>query len=304
MSNALSPSSPGRVWRDYFELCKPRVVALMLITVLIGMGMATDAVPPLDAALGGVFGIALCAAAAAVVNHVLDRRIDVRMARTRNRPVAQGRISAARASVFAAVLGTTGTAILWLLTNPVTTALTFASLLGYAVVYTAFLKRATAQNIVIGGLAGAMPPLLGWTAITGSVDPDALLLVLIIFVWTPPHFWALALHRIDDYAKAELPMLPVVHGEAYTRVQILLYSMLLFAVSLLPFATGLSGPLYLLGAVMLGIGFLYWTVQLWRNVDARAAIRTFHYSNIYLATLFSAMLIDRHLQLDIGLPLS
>ena len=301
MPTAASQRLAGLPWRDYLELCKPRVVVLMLVTALIGMAMATEAMPPLAAVLGGGVGIALCASGAAAINHVLDRRIDARMARTRNRPLVQGRIATGRAVAFAVAISVGGAATLAVWTNLLTTALTVGSLLGYALVYTAFLKRATAQNIVIGGLAGATPPLLGWSAVTGSIDPDALLLVLIIFVWTPPHFWSLALHRLDDYAAAEVPMLPVVHGAAYTRSQILLYSMLLFAISLTPFATGLSGPLYLLGALALGLGFLYWAVRLWRNADERTAIRTFHYSNIYLASLFSAMLVDHHLQLAIPL---
>ncbi len=297
MSNAIANNAPAShsSWQDYWELCKPRVVALMLITVLIGMGMASDAVPPLHVLLGGTLGIALCAAGAAALNHVLDRRIDTRMARTHNRPVAQGRIGAGRATAFAMALSVAGAGTLLVWTNPITAALTLGSLIGYALIYTVLLKRATAQNIVIGGLAGATPPLLGWTAVTGEIHPHALLLVLIIFVWTPPHFWSLALHRLDDYAAAKLPMLPVVHGEAYTRSQIMLYTLLLFAASLTPFAAGLSGPIYLLGAVILGLGFLYWAFQLWRQQrHERAAIRTFHYSNIYLAALFSAMLLDHY----------
>lgn len=287
-------SSPAH-WRDYYELCKPNVVLLMLLTSVIGMFMATPGMVPLDVLLFGNLGIALCAASAAAVNHLVDRRIDLVMARTHNRPIAQGRVDSRHASLFALVLGVAGMAILITQINQLTAWLTLASLLGYAVVYTLFLKRATPQNIVIGGLAGAAPPLLGWTAVTNSVDGHALLLVLIIFAWTPPHFWALAIARRDDYAKADIPMLPVTHGIEYTKLHTLLYTFILLAVSLLPFATGMSGPLYLAGAVALGLGFLYWAIVMMIGRNPNAPMETFRYSIIYLMALFVVMLVDHYL---------
>ncbi|GIX31678.1 MAG: protoheme IX farnesyltransferase 1 [Porticoccaceae bacterium] len=281
-------------WRDYLELTKPRVVALMLLTTLVGMFLAVPGMVPLDILFFGNLGIALCAGAAAAVNHLVDRHIDARMARTRNRPVATGRIPASRVLAFAALLGGAGMAILFAFVNPLTAWLTAASLVGYAVIYTLFLKHATPQNIVIGGLAGAAPPLLGWTAVTGEIHPYALLLVLIIFAWTPPHFWALAIHRQEEYARAGVPMLPVTHGDRFTRLQILLYTLLLCAVSLLPFATGMFGWIYLAGAVALGGGFLYWAVVLYRGRRADAGLETFRYSIIYLMALFLAMLADHY----------
>ncbi|MGB5323958.1 MAG: heme o synthase, partial [Pseudomonadales bacterium] len=245
-------------WRDYLELCKPNVVALMILTTLVGMFLATDGMVPLVVLLAGNAGIALCACSAAVINHVVDKRIDLLMQRTRNRPVAKGRVGDAQALLFSASLGAVGMGLLFAFVNALTAWLTFAALIGYAVIYTCLLKRATPQNIVIGGLAGAAPPLLGWTAVTGEVHGHALLLVLIIFAWTPPHFWALAVARREDYAKADIPMLPVTHGDRYTRLHILLYTIIMFVVTLLPFVTRMFGPLYLLGAVILGIGFLYW----------------------------------------------
>src|SRR5262245_26697975 len=229
-------------WRDYLELCKPRVVALMMVTAVIGMMLATPGLVPWTALVFGNLGIALCAASAAAVNHIVDQRIDAQMARTRNRPIVRGRVGAGAAIAFAAAIGVLGMGVLILLVNPLTAWLTLASLIGYAFVYTFWLKRATPQNIVIGGLAGAAPPLLGWTAVTGELHGHALLLVLIIFAWTPPHFWALAIHRRDEYAKVDIPMLPVTHGVKHTALHILLYTLMLFAVSLLPFATGMSGP--------------------------------------------------------------
>jgi protoheme IX farnesyltransferase len=250
---------------------------------------------PLDVLVLGNLGIALCAAAAAAINHLVDRHIDRKMARTLNRPVAQGRVAPVQVVGFAALLGGLGMAILLLWINALTAWLTLASLLGYAVVYTLFLKRATPQNIVIGGLAGAAPPLLGWTAVTGAVHSHALLLVLIIFAWTPPHFWALALHRKDDYAKADIPMLPVTHGDRYTKLHILLYTILMLVVTLLPYLTGMSGWLYLLGALVLGAGFLYWAIRLYLDSDAALGMTTFKYSIIYLLALFAIMLVDHQL---------
>ena len=284
--------APG--WRDYLELCKPNVVLVMIVTAVIGMFMAVPGMVPLDVLVLGNLGIALCAAAAAAINHLVDRHIDRKMARTLNRPVAQGRVAPVQVVGFAALLGGLGMAILLLWINALTAWLTLASLLGYAVVYTLFLKRATPQNIVIGGLAGAAPPLLGWTAVTGAVHSHALLLVLIIFAWTPPHFWALALHRKDDYAKADIPMLPVTHGIAFTKLQILLYTMLLLAVTLLPFVIHMSGVIYLAGALALGIGFLRYAVALYRSDSDGLAMKTFGYSIFYLSLLFAFLLADHY----------
>lgn len=282
-------------WRDYLELTKPKVVALMLITALVGMFLATPGAVPWRVLLLGNLGIGLCAGAAAAVNHVVDRRIDALMARTRLRPVVAGRVSPTAALLFALLLALAGQALLLAFTNVLTAWLTLASLLGYAVLYTGFLKRATPQNIVIGGLAGAAPPLLGWTAVSGRLDPQALLLVLIIFAWTPPHFWALAIHRKADYAKAAIPMLPVTHGERYTKLHILLYTLILFAVSLLPFVVHMSGPLYLAGALALGARFLDWAWALYRGRREGAALRTFKYSISYLFALFIVLLADHYL---------
>lgn len=282
-------------WRDYLELCKPRVVALMILTSVIGMLLAQPAMVPLDILLLGNLGIALCAGSAAAVNHLVDRRIDQKMLRTFNRPVATGRVAPLPAALFALLVGLAGMAILLIFINPLTAWLTLASLLGYAVIYTLFLKRATPQNIVIGGLAGAAPPLLGWTAVTGEIGGHGLLLVLIIFAWTPPHFWALAVHRKDEYAQADIPMLPVTHGERYTKIHILLYTVILFAVSLLPYATGMLNWLYLLGAVVLGAGFLYWSVRLLLSEGGALGMDTFKYSIIYLMALFVVMLVDHYL---------
>ncbi|HEY3697988.1 MAG TPA: heme o synthase [Spongiibacteraceae bacterium] len=290
--NALAAPA---AWHDYYELCKPRVVLLMLLTSIIGMFMATPGMVPWQILLFGNLGIALCAGSAAAVNHLVDRRIDLIMARTHDRPIAQGRIDTTHAILFALILGALGMAILITQVNQLTAWLTLASLLGYAVVYTLWLKRATPQNIVIGGLAGAAPPLLGWTAVTNSIDGHGLLLVLIIFAWTPPHFWSLAVHRRDEYAKADIPMLPVTHGIRYTKLHTLLYTLILFAVTLMPFATRMSGPLYLLGAVVLGVGFLYWAVAMLIGKNPNAAMQTFRYSIIYLIALFIIMLADHYI---------
>ncbi len=282
-------------WRDYKELTKPNVVLLMILTAAIGMFMAVPGMVPLQILVLGNLGIALCAGSAATVNHLVDQRIDRRMSRTHKRPVAQGRVKPLQAAVFAAVIGTLGMAILLIWVNALTAWLTFASLLGYAVIYTMFLKRATPQNIVIGGLAGAAPPLLGWTAVTGEVGGHGLLLALIIFAWTPPHFWALAIHRREEYAAVDIPMLPVTHGVAFTKLHILLYTVIMFLITLLPFVTRMSGPLYLLGAVVLGGGFLYWAIELLRDKNPNAPMETFRYSIIYLMALFIVMLIDHYL---------
>lgn len=281
-------------WRDYLELTKPKVVALMMITAVIGMLLATDGAVPWHVLVLGNLGIALCAGSAAAINHVVDRRIDVHMARTRRRPLAQGRVHPLNALLFALVLGVAGMFILLQWINAITAWLTLGSLLGYAVIYTSYLKRATPQNIVIGGLAGAAPPLLGWTAVTGQVDAQALLLVLIIFAWTPPHFWALAIHRKAEYAKVDIPMLPVTHGESYTKLHILLYTFILLAVSLLPYVIHMSGMLYLLVALGLGLRFIDWAWALLRDSRPHAAIKTFKFSLWYLLWLFVALLADHY----------
>ena len=281
-------------WRDYLELCKPNVVALMLLTSLIGMLLATDQTIPITVLIFGNLGIALCAGSAAAVNHIVDRHVDDKMARTLNRPLAQGRLKTENAVIFALITGMLGMAILLVFTNVLTAWLTLASLVGYAFVYTMFLKRATPQNIVIGGLAGAAPPLLGWTAVTGEVHHNALLLVLIIFAWTPPHFWALAVHRKDEYAKAKIPMLPVTHGEYYTKINILLYTLLLIVVTTMPYLTGMFGWLYLVSSLLLGLGFLYWAIVMLRSKGGNSGMKTFQYSIVYLMVLFAVMLVDHY----------
>ena len=298
MATLLSERSAQASWRDYLELTKPKVVLLMLITSLVGMFLATRAGVPWTVLLFGNLGIALCAGGAAAVNHVVDRQIDSVMARTHKRPLAEGRVSLAAALTFAFILGVSGLALLLTFTNALAAWLTLASLIGYAVIYTGFLKRATPQNIVIGGLAGAAPPLLGWVAVTGQVTAEPLLLVLIIFAWTPPHFWALAIHRKDEYAKVNVPMLPVTHGVHYTKVHILLYTVVLLAVSFMPFAIHMSGPLYLAAAAVLGARFLYWAIALYRDSRPHAAIKTFKFSIWYLFALFIALLVDHYLLLD------
>ncbi|TDT44109.1 protoheme IX farnesyltransferase [Halospina denitrificans] len=295
MSNETSTASMAQrpiTWRDYFELTKPKVVALMLLTVVIGMLVAEPGLPGLGVVFFGNLGIALLSGSAAVINHVVDHEVDQRMARTRRRPVATGRVSTPDALGFSVSLGLAGMIVLIWQVNMLTAWLTLASLVGYAVIYTLFLKRATPQNIVIGGLAGAMPPLLGWTAVTGTVDPNALLLVLIIFAWTPPHFWALAIHRKEEYAQTDIPMLPVTHGNRFTELHILLYTLMMIAASLMPVATGMSGMIYLVGATLLGLRFLQYSVRLWRGDDRRVALATFKYSITYLMLLFVFLLVD------------
>ncbi|BFM19019.1 heme o synthase [Gilvimarinus japonicus] len=289
-SAAQSPS-----WRDYYELTKPRVVMLMILTSVIGMLLAVPGMVPLDVLIIGNLGIALCAGSAAAVNHLVDRGIDQKMARTYNRPVAKGRVEPMQAALFALVIGAIGMALLLVFINTLTAVLTLVSLLGYAVVYTLFLKRATPQNIVIGGIAGAAPPLLGWTAVTGTLDGHGLLLVLIIFAWTPPHFWALAVHRKDEYAKADIPMLPVTHGEQYTKLHILLYTIIMVLVTVLPFVTGMMNWLYLVGALVLGAGFIYWSLMMLFSKREGVGMDTFKYSIVYLMALFVVMLLDHYL---------
>ena len=299
MATLLGTQQEHASWRDYLELTKPRVVVLMLITSLVGMFLATRAGVAWPVLVFGNLGIGLCAGAAAAVNHVVDRRIDSIMARTHKRPVTAGRLSPAAALAFALLLAVTGMALLLTFTNVLAAWLTLASLLGYAVLYTGFLKRATPQNIVIGGLAGAAPPLLGWVAVTGHISAEPLLLVLIIFAWTPPHFWALAIHRKEEYAKADIPMLPVTHGEHYTKVHILLYTCMMFAVTLLPYAIQMSGWLYLVCALGLGLRFFHWAIVLYRDSQPHAAINTFKYSIWYLFLLFIALLVDHYLLLSL-----
>jgi protoheme IX farnesyltransferase len=299
MATALRAHSESASWRDYLELTKPRVVLLMLITSLVGMFLATRAGVPWAVLVFGNLGIGLCAGAAAAVNHVVDRRIDSIMARTHKRPVTAGRLSVPAALGFALLLAVAGMALLLSFTNELAAWLTLASLLGYAVLYTGFLKRATPQNIVIGGLAGAAPPLLGWVAVTGHISAEPLLLVLIIFAWTPPHFWALAIHRKEEYAKADIPMLPVTHGEHYTKVHILLYTAVMLAVTLMPYAIHMSGPLYLAAALVLGGRFMFWAWVLYRDSRPHAAINTFKYSIWYLFLLFIALLADHYLLLNL-----
>lgn len=293
-------TSERAVWEDYLELTKPRVVALMIITALIGNCMAVTGWVPWEPLVLGNLGIALCAGAAAAINHVVDERIDQQMDRTQGRPVAQGRITQTKAIVFAAVLSLLGIGILVIWVNTITAVLSVASLIGYAFIYTMFLKRATPQNIVIGGLAGAAPPLLGWTAVTGEIHGHALLLVLIIFAWTPPHFWALAIHRREEYARVGIPMLPVTHGVGFTALHILLYTILMVLITVLPFVTGMSDWLYLACALILGAIFLYWSIEIIRDRNKQAPMETFKYSITYLCVLFIAMLADHWI---LGAPL-
>lgn len=292
-SDATTPAGP--IWKDYLEMTKPNVVALMILTSVIGMLLSVPGMVPWDVLIIGNVGIALCAGSAAVVNHLVDRRVDQFMARTHNRPLAKGRIEPINAALFAIILGLAGMALLMFYINALTAWLTLASLVGYAFIYTLYLKRATPQNIVIGGVAGAAPPLLGWTAVTGEVSGHALLLVLIIFAWTPPHFWALAVHRKDEYAKVNIPMLPVTHGTKFTNLNIFLYTLIMFAVTLLPYATRMLNWLYLLGAIVLGIGFLYWACVMLFTDRKSAGKDTFKYSIVYLMALFVIMLLDHYL---------
>ncbi len=289
---------PQMSWRDLAALCKIKVVALIVFTAVVGMFLATPGAVPLGVLVFGTLGIGLMAASAAAINHLVDRRIDAEMARTRNRPLPTGHVNPRQCLAFAMAIGTLGMVMLYLFVNPLTAWLTLFALVGYAVIYTLYLKRATPQNIVIGGAAGAAPPVLGWTAVTGTLDPHALLLFLIIFVWTPPHFWALAIHRRNEYAAVDVPMLPVTHGVDFTRLQVLLYTVLLVAVSVLPFVTRMSGWLYLAGALGLGAGFLRHALRLMR--DDAAAMPMFGYSIIYLMGIFAFLLADHHLPRLLG----
>ena len=288
-------------WRDYFELTKPRVVMLIVFTAIVGMLLAVPDLPPLSALLFGTIGIGVAASSAAVVNHVLDARIDVHMARTRGRPIPQGKLSERQALAFAAILCVVSMLTLWFLVNALTALLTFASLIGYAIIYTVYLKRATPQNIVIGGAAGAAPPVLGWTAVTGEIHGDALILFLIIFIWTPPHFWALAIARKDDYQRAGIPMLPVTHGSEFTRLYILMYTILLVLITILPYLSGMSGLIYLVTALGLGAAFLWFAIRLASDEGLELPMRLFRFSINYLTVLFVALLVDHYFFIRIAL---
>ncbi len=294
------PSLTLNSWSQFYSLTKPKVVYLIVFTAMVGMLLAADGAPPLDIFVFGLLGIGLAAASGAAINHVVDEHIDRIMERTRNRPLVSGGVDQKSALIFALSIGALGIGLLVLFVNLLTALLTFISLVGYALIYTMYLKRATPQNIVLGGAAGAAPPLLGWTAVTGSVDTEALLLFLIIFVWTPPHFWALAIRRREEYARADIPMLPVTHGVDFTKMQILLYTILLFVVTMMPFIVQMSGLIYLSGAVALGVGFLYYAIRLYRDEQPNViAMKTFGYSIFYLSWLFAFLLVDHYARIFI-----
>lgn len=287
----------SKTFYQYLELCKPRVVTLIVFTAVVGMFLAVPGWPPLVALLTGTLGIGLAASSAAAINHLLDHRIDAKMARTKRRPLASGKLTERNVLIFALSLGLLAMTVLISWVNLLTAALTFLSLIGYAIVYTVWLKRATPQNIVIGGAAGAAPPVLGWTAVTGSLDPQALLLFLIIFVWTPPHFWALAIYRKAEYALVDIPMLPVTHGTAFTRLQILLYTILLVIVTTLPYLTRMSGVVYLAGVSVLNLGFLWYAMRMMISKDILLPMHTFAFSITYLMVLFIFLLVDHYVHL-------
>ncbi|GLX80754.1 heme o synthase [Thalassotalea eurytherma] len=282
-------------WRDYYELTKPRVVALLVLTALVGMCLSTPGIIPWQLLIPAMLGIGLISSAAAAINHIVDERIDAIMARTHKRPLPNGKVSQPNAILFASTLALIGFVMLYSLVNPLTAWLTLSGLVGYSFIYTMYLKRATPQNITIGGLAGAIPPLLGWTAMTNEIHANALLLVLLIFTWTPPHFWALAIHRKDDYAKVNIPMLPVTHGVTFTKTQILLYTVLLFVVGLIPYLVGMSNWLYLIGAIVLNLVFFAYAWKLKFNADENTAMDTFKFSIIHLMLLFIVLLADHYL---------
>ena len=292
VTNAIAVS-----WQDYIALCKLKVVSLIIFTAVVGMFLATPGMVPWDALIYGTIGIGLAACSAAAINHIVDHKIDSVMARTNRRPLPKGKVSLLNAIIFAWFLGTISMAILAFLVNPLTAGLTALSLIGYGFIYSMYLKRATPQNIVIGGIFGAAPPLFGWTAVTGTLDPNSLLLFLIIFAWTPPHFWALAIYRRDEYSKVNIPMLPVTHGVEFTRLHILLYTIILFIVTLLPYLVGMSGVFYLVGAILLGAGFLYYAIRMQFDHEDRLAMRTFSFSIIYLMSMFTVLLIDHYIPL-------
>lgn len=286
-----------RLWCDYYTLCKPKVVALIVFTAIVGMFLSVPGMVPWQPLIFGTLGIGLAAASAAAINQIVDQKIDAEMQRTSKRPLPSGSITNKQALLFSALLGIASMLILVYLVNPLTAGLTLLSLIGYAFIYTMYLKRATPQNIVIGGAAGAAPPVLGWTAVTGHIHPDSLLLFLIIYTWTPPHFWALAIHKREEYAKVNVPMLPVTHGVQFTRLHVLLYTIIMFGVTLLPFATRMSGWLYFIGALILGGIFLYYAIRMQSDRDPRIAIKTFGYSILYLMLLFALLLIDHYIPL-------
>lgn len=285
-------------WKNYLELCKPKVVLLLVFTAIVGMLLAVPGMPPLDLLVYGTLGIGLASSSAAAINHFIDQKADAKMARTHNRPLPTGELNSRNVLIFAAAIGLIAMIILVVFVNTLTAILTFLSLIGYAIIYTIYLKHMTPQNIVIGGAAGAAPPVLGWCAITGEIHPHALLLFLIIFVWTPPHFWALAVAKRKEYANAGIPMLPVTHGAGFTRLQILLYTVLLFIVTLLPYLTGMSSLIYLATAIILGLGFIYYAIKMMRNTDNKTAMKTFFYSITYLMLMFAALLIDHYFPLS------
>jgi heme o synthase len=295
--DSLIATLPQPGWRDFVELTKPKVSLLIVFTAIVGMVLASPGMVPLPALLFGTLGIAMASGSAATLNHILDRRIDKQMARTRRRPLATGRLRASQALVFAGVLCVGSMMVLWLSAGSLCALLTFGSVIGYAVIYTGWLKRATPQNIVIGGAAGAAPPVLGWVAVTHSIDAQALVLFIIIFVWTPPHFWSLAIARREEYAKAGIPMLPVTHGIPYTRLQILLYTGLLILCTLIPAVIGMSGLIYLAAALVLDARFLYLALALYRGVRPDLPIRTFRFSITYLMALFGAFIADHYCKL-------
>lgn len=286
-------------WRQYLELCKPKVVALIIFTAMVGMLLSTPGMVDITTFIFASIGIGLAAASGAAINHWVDQKIDSKMERTQNRPIPTGGLSSNSAITFALLLCATSMLILLVTTNLLTVVLTFICVIVYAVIYTMFLKHATPQNIVWGGAAGAAPPLLGWVAMTGEVTTEAFLLFLIIFIWTPPHFWALAIRRRDDYAKVNVPMLPVTHGIPFTKYQVVLYSMMLFAVSLLPFALHMSGLIYFTGAFFLGIGFIYHAFKLYLCEADKHAMKTFAYSIFYLTALFAFLLVDHYLPITL-----
>ena len=299
MENITSNENPRGSFlatcNSFYELCKPRVVMLLVFTAVIGMFLATPGMVPWEPLVWGTLGIGLAASSAAAINQIVDQKIDTAMGRTKARPLPKGNLTNTQAMTFAVIIGTIAMLILTFLVNGLTAWLTFLSLIGYAVIYTVFLKYATPQNIVIGGAAGAAPPVLGWTAVTGTIDPNSLWLFLIIFTWTPPHFWALAIHRKDEYAKVDVPMLPVTHGVEYTRRQILLYTIIMCAVTLMPFAVRMSGVVYLGGVIILDVIFLYYAIKMQSGKDPSIPMKTFGYSIIYLMLLFALLLIDHYL---------
>lgn len=294
IKTAVAPMLSDSRWRDYYQVCKPKVVALIVFTAVVGMFLSVPGMVPWDKLVFGTIGIALIAASAAAINHLVDQRVDSIMGRTKARPLPSGALQPREVLTFSFILCAIAMLVLIVFVNLLTALLSFASLIGYAVIYTMYLKRATPQNIVIGGAAGAAPPVLGWTAVTGQIDPNSLLLFLIIFTWTPPHFWALAIHRYQEYAKVNIPMLPVTHGIEFTRLYILLYTILLVAVTTLPFITQMSGPLYLIGALFLGGWFLYYAIRLKVTKEDDLPIKTFVFSIYYLSALFALLMVDHY----------